>query len=184
MRFAITIAILLLASALILATIAFISYDVLTFQSRRSDISALIARSTTDEQIISPKISHLVHVSLNGHAAAFVARILIDELHVPWLRKGQLGWHITAALWQGCVALHLTEQEQMTLIASRSYMGNGRYGFSAEAMARFQHPLSEASLSELSTLVALTHSPTAYASSPERLAQRRDWLLSQVQSGF
>jgi len=176
------IATALLALVLLLLLSLFIGYDLSAFQSRKVEISTLLAQATRDERQLSPRTSNLVRVSTGGKTAALSARILIDELRVPRIGESMLGWHATSLLWWAYCAVHLSEQERLTLIASRSSMGNGRYGYSAEALVRFQRPLSSLSLPEAATLVALTHSPSLFASSPERLARRRDWLLHQMQN--
>jgi membrane carboxypeptidase/penicillin-binding protein PbpC len=172
----------LLALALVLPVSLFIGYDLSAFQSRKAEISTLLSQATHDERQLSPQMSGLVRVSTGGNTTTLSARILIEELRVPQVGESMFGWHATSLLWWAYCAIHLSEQERLTLIASRSWMGNGRYGYSAEALARFQRPLSSLSLAEAATLVALAHSPSLFASSPERLARRRDWLLRQMQN--
>ena len=167
----------------VLPILLFAGYDLTEFQSRRSDIASLISGASADERNPSLATISLVRNSLGGKTSAFAARLLLDKLHIPWVTKGMFGWHATSALWWACVAIHLSEQEQVTIIASHSYMGNARYGFSTESTARFNKPLSSLSTAEIATVVALTKAPSLYASSPERLAQRRDWLLSTLSNG-
>lgn len=181
MQFTARITAALLALALLLPLSLFICYDLSAFQSRKGEIAALISQATPDETHLSPQVAHLIRVSTSGTTATLSARILIDELHVPRAGASMLGWHATNLLWWVYCTIHLSEQERLTLIASRSDMGRWRYGFSAEAVARFQRPLSSLSLAETATLVALADNPSVFGSSPERLVHRRDWLLSQVQ---
>lgn len=176
------IATALLALVLLLLLCLFIGYDLSAFQSRKVEISTLLSQATRDEKHLSPPVASLVRVSTGGKTAALSARILIDELRVPQVGESMLGWHATSLLWWAYCGIHLSEQERLTLIASRSWMGNGRHGYSAEALVRFGRPLSSLSLPEAATLFALTHSPSLYASSPSQLARRRDWLLRQVQN--
>lgn len=176
------IATALLALVLLLLLSLFIGYDLSAFQSRKAEISTLLSQATRDERRLSPQVASLVRVSTGGSTATRSARILIEELRVPQVGESMLGWHATSLLWWAYCAIHLSEQERLTLIASRSWMGNGRYGYSAEALVRFGRPLSSLSLPEAATLVALAHSPSLFASSSERLARRRDWLLRQMQN--
>jgi membrane carboxypeptidase/penicillin-binding protein len=104
---------------------------------------------------------------------------LIQDLKAPSTTHGMLGWHTTNALWWGLVAIHMSEEEQVTLIASRSYMGNHRYGLSVESRARFGRPLNELSLEEMATLVAIISAPSLYLLSPERLNTRKEWLIQE-----
>ena len=77
----------------------------------------------------------------------------------------------------------MDEDEQVTILASRSYMGNHRYGLSTESLARFGKPLAKLNQEEKATLVALTHAPSIYLKSPKRLEKRKKWLLQEFKNG-
>ncbi len=183
MHYTAKIAAALVALVLVMTLFLFIGYNLPAFQGRKGEIATLISHATPDETHLSPQVANLIRISAGKNISALSARILINELHVPSANEGNLGWHATTLLWWAYSTVHLSEHEQLTLIASRSDMGNGRYGYSAEALARFQRPLSSLSLPEAATLVALTYSPSVYDSSPVRLIRRRDWLLRQMQNG-
>jgi hypothetical protein len=99
------------------------------------------------------------------------------ELNVSPPEKGMLHWHATNLLWWNLVSLHLPKREQIALVASRP----GR-GYSAASQSLFRRPLFALSADEAATVVALAFAPNYYRAHPERLAQRRDFLLSKLQS--
>jgi membrane carboxypeptidase/penicillin-binding protein PbpC len=81
-------------------------------------------------------------------------------------------------LWRALVALHLSEQTQIALIAARAPMGEHVRGFAAAAEARFGRPLGRLDVRDLATLVAVSQAPSASEAS---LARRRDGLLLRLQ---
>jgi membrane peptidoglycan carboxypeptidase len=81
------------------------------------------------------------------------------------------------------VWLHLSEREQITLIASRSYMGQGMRGYSAASQALFNRPLALLSLEEAATLVAIPYCASCFHSKREGWEVRRDAILSRLQAG-
>lgn len=183
MRMAVRAVIFLLVALLVLPFIGFGVYDFVAFQSRRESFEKLLSAAAPGESAPSPTLIRLIHISTHNRTAAITARILIQDLKVPLTTHGMLGWHTTNALWRGLVALHMSDEEQVTLIASRSYMGNNRYGLSVEAKARFGRPLTELNLEEMATLVAISSAPSLYISSPERLNTRKEWLILEFRNG-
>jgi len=183
MRRAVRVAILMLVVLLALPFIGFGIYDLAAFQSRRTLIEQIVSAASPDERNPSPALKRLVQISMHNRTEVFTARILIQDLKIPLITHGMLGWHATNALWSKLVAFHMSEEEQVTLIISRSYMGNSRYGYFAESTSRFGHPLSELSLEELATLVAISHAPSLYLSSTERLNARKEWLIHEYKNG-
>ena len=129
-----------------------------------------------------PQVFALLKTSWQGGAPTFiVTRHLMRDLQVPSIGTGMLAWHLTATLWEACIWLHLPEQEQLSIIASRSYLGHGRYGYSATAHALYGRPLSALSQEEAATLVVLSRYPMA-DEAPERLARWRARLISRRQA--
>ncbi|WP_028452976.1 transglycosylase domain-containing protein [Chitinilyticum aquatile] len=167
-----------LASGLALLCIgvllALLVYNFAIFQPHRHVISELLAKATAEERALPPAMRHLLKTSLCGKESTYTARLIWRSCNPDCAPAGSV---IEPWLWEKLVQLHLSEDEQYGLIASSSYMGNGRYGFSNEAMARFQRPLASLSETEMATLVALVRAPSAYSSSAERLSKARDTLL-------
>lgn len=183
MRRIVRVVIFMLATLLALPLIGYGVYDLVVFQSRRDAIELLLSAAAPDERAPSPTLKRLIQISTHNRTAVLSARILIQDLKVQSVAHGMLGWHTTNVLWRGLVTLHMSQEEQVTLIVSRSYMGNNRYGFSDEAKARFGRPLTELSLEELATLVVFSSAPSLYLSSPERLNTRKEWLIQELRNG-
>jgi membrane carboxypeptidase/penicillin-binding protein PbpC len=99
------------------------------------------------------------------------------------MRSPSLWWHTRSLLWWACIWLHFSEREQITIIASRSYMGRDMRGFSAASLAIFNRPLALLSLEEAATLVAIPRCPNCFHNGRKDWAVRRDWLLSRLQAG-
>jgi hypothetical protein len=170
--------IIFLGCTFAIPTILFATYDVLAFQSRQSEITKIFEAASPDERNPPPLLQKLLEASLGGRTAAYAAKLLTLRLSIPKVPGGQ---HAKSLLWWALVALHFDERQQITLIASLNYMGNNRFGMSTESLARFNRPMSALSRDELATLVAITHSPSWYASSPELLNKRKEFLLTQIQ---
>lgn len=171
-----------ISTLLALPFAAFAVYDLVVFQSQRENIDKLLASASPDERQPTESLRRLFRISLNDHTAAFAARVLIREL--PVRINGTLGWHTTNVLWWGLVALHLSEDEQVALITSRSYMGRHAYGFSAESVARFGRPLGSLTVEEEAALVALCHAPSLYSKEPNLLVMRTEWLLRELHNSL
>ena len=176
--------IIVVAAAVAVPPVGFFVYDLVVFQPRLKELDALLAHASAAEREPSTDIQRLVEASNDGHVSTLAARLLVRRLHIPAVVEGEGGWHLTTGLWSTLVALHLPRERQVAVVVSWSYMGNDRYGYSSEAVARYGRSLSVLSLDELATVVALNHAPEWYSSSPERLAKRRDWLLSRIREGL
>ena len=88
------------------------------------------------------------------------------------------GWR--SFLWGKLADLHLSTQEQITVVVSLAYMGSNRYGFPAASQAIYGKPIDLLSPTESATLVALASAPSYYESHPEMLLKRRDQLLAKA----
>lgn len=156
--------------------LGFIAYDVLYFQPHRSQIAQMVASATEEERNPPETIVHLMRVAIGrgfAQETAFVLQQLIDE------RTRRSNWHFRVALWWACVAVHLSEREQIAIIASQ----RGLRGFSAASQKLFQRPLASLSLSQAATILAIYPAPNYYLAKHEALAVRRDRLLSRLESG-
>lgn len=162
--------------------LSFATYDLVVFQGRREEIRAIGQRATAEEAALPPQVVALLKASWHRSGPEpIVTRQLMRELFpAPRTAGSKLGWHLTSMMWEACIHLHLSEQEQLAIIASRSYLGHDHYGFSAEAQARYGRPLSALSQHEAATLVALSRHPAA-GDVPERLARMRESLVRQAE---
>jgi hypothetical protein len=177
------------AGALIVVIVAlllgFVAWDVLVFQPQRPQIDQLIASATEEERDPPEAVVQLVRAASFQRVALKTYWILVSDPTNPTNEAkpmSSLRWHTRGLLWWLCLSLHLSEREQIALIVSRSYMGQGMRGYSAASQALFNRPLSSLSIEEAATIVALYPAPNYYHARPEALAQRRDWLLSKLQA--
>jgi hypothetical protein len=186
MRKTFRILVILTLTAVSLPLIAFLGYDLFEYQPRREDIQRLLAAATPEEKSPPPAMSRMLNAAYKKKDFAYLpyqaARILIKELGI-YREGGSIShWHATGTLWTALGALHLSKQEQATLVYSRSYLGKGVYGYSALSQSLFQRPMSALSPSEAATLVVVSfHS--GLLESPDRLAMHRDLLLDEAQNG-
>jgi hypothetical protein len=180
MRKAIKLTVLIVALMLALPVIGFIGYDIFCFQLRHAEIEKIIVSATEEDRNPPESVVQLLHIA-NPSLTSLASRILVTELDVAPKKGGMLLWHATGILWRSLVSIHLSEQEQITIIASRSYMGFDHLGFSAAAMSLYTRPLSSLSTSEAASIVALPFAPSHYINHPEALAKKRDSLLMKLQ---
>ncbi len=156
---------------------AYALYDLLVFQPRMGEIEQRIAQATEDERAPPESLKALMIFSSRGVLSGYVTRRLIMQLPVAY--AGTLDWHVTNLLWEGLVALHLNEEEKVTLWLTDADMGALGRGFSQAAEAYFDKPLGALSLEEQATLIVLVRGPSHYLQHPERLASRRGQLLNR-----
>jgi len=153
---------------------AFFGYDLLYFQPQRAKMTEIADSFSQSGQTIPEPMIRLLHIAHGKPLGVHVAKImLVGSEHHSQLQH---------FLWGKLVDLHLSEGEQIRIIAARTYLGDKIYGFPQAAQAMFKKSLSELSASELATLVFLMKSPNHYRESPERLAQGRDSLLMRLNS--
>jgi membrane carboxypeptidase/penicillin-binding protein len=73
--------------------------------------------------------------------------------------------------------MHLSAAELSTFFLSQAHMGPGVRGFSQAAQTFLATDLSTVSLPQAARLMAISHAPSAYLASPQRLASREARLL-------
>lgn len=173
----------MLTALVLVPTLLFFAYDMLVYQARRADLLVMIHNASPEERQLPPRVVGLIRKASGGNLSDLAARVLVQRLNVPKvLFDSQLGGHAAQVLWWALVALHVSEQDQLTVIAKCAPTGyyDGCYGLSGEALARFQRPLSALSMEEAATLVALIDHPELSSDDRSKhLAMRRDWLLSK-----
>jgi hypothetical protein len=162
--------------------VGFIVWDVLYFQPQRPYIAQLTALATEEERNPPEIIVRLMRADTGGHIALRAYWVLVGDPTNPTKKEyvSNFRWQMRGLLWWMCMRLHLSEHEQVTLIASRSYMGRDMRGYSAASQAIFKRPLALLSLEEAATLVAIPHCVNCYHRGS---TVRRDRLLSRLQAG-
>jgi hypothetical protein len=149
------------------------------FAPYRPGIAKLIETADPEERKLPPPVGDLLLCSLHGRTTRGATGDLIVEFD-PDAVKSPDAWKRAYPGWGLFVVMHYSEQERLTVIAHLAYTGGGRHGLSKTSQALFERPLSELSLTEAGTLVALVGSPGLY-NKPDRLAERRDRLLARCQ---
>jgi len=165
--------------------LCFAYYDLTEFQPRRDDIARLIAPAHPDERSPPAMLRKLLLTDQHGDPSWTVTRILLSDLEVPRGMRGGLGWHGTGFLWWQLVRIHLSHEEQLVILCSRSFLGRRAYGYEAGARAYFGRPLDQLTDAELATLVVVARWPSRW-NQPEafnEIAAPRDRLLAHTRSG-
>lgn len=179
--FARTIATLVFIVILAL-TAGFAAFDRFYFQPQRPQIPQLIAAATQEERNPPDAVLRLVRAASSQRIASWTYRVLYHDQTNPTQIMGySAGAHfpeLRGLLWRACLWLHLSEQERVTLIASRSrfYLGRHILGYAAASQALFNRPLASLSKEEAATLVIGWQLGCFYGNSAY-CAQRRDALL-------
>lgn len=159
----------ILAIALLTLAAMITNYDIVHFQPVLSE-----ARKKAQATALTPMLARHLQVAHGSSLQFHTAKVLLLQSDMP----GTDG--LTAFYWGKLVEFHLSHSEQLSIIASQAFLGAGHYGFPAAAQAMFGKSVDQLSASESATLVALLLSPSHYLANPERLAQRRDYLLDQA----
>ncbi|MFT5722295.1 MAG: penicillin-binding protein 1A [Motiliproteus sp.] len=78
----------------------------------------------------------------------------------------------------------LTKNEILELYVNKIYLGNRAYGIQAAAHVYYGRDIDELSLAELAMIAGLPKAPSTYnpLANPPRALERRDWILSRMQS--
>ena len=169
-----------LAGAAIALLLAFLYYDITEFESRRGEIAQLIADGHPAERRPPGTLRRLLLTEHRGDLTVSVTRILLNDLQVPWVTHGQLGWAFTRLLWHRLVRLHLSQEEQLAVLCSRSFLGRRSYGYETAAQRYFQRPLDRLTQQELALLVVLSRWPSHWERVDHRdgILRARDALMA------
>lgn len=168
----------LLSAAVLIPLVGLLAYDALAFQPHHKEIRAILAAAEPEDRSPPELVQRLVLAQDSTIPSVPVARHLLTQF-VPDHRGGMLGWHGRFFLWDLMVRIHLSRKEQLGLYCSLAHNGEGA-GLNSLAQRMYQKPLGLLSPTETATVVAYLHAPGMYAQNPERLAERRDLLLSRV----
>jgi transglycosylase-like protein len=157
--------------------VAFLCYDGVAFQSRRADIDALIAAAHPLDRHPPAPLRDLLMTSQGNDLSIVSSRQIVLALQTA-PPKG-LAWHSKSALWWILVRMHLSQDEQLAIVCSRTYLGNQNRGFQAGAVRNFGRNLDALSEWELATLVVYSGWPNRY-SDPERAQDLREATVSLI----
>ena len=162
--------------------LAFLYYDVTEFQPRKDEIEQLIANAHSDERKPPTTLGRLLLTEHHDDLSMQASRLLLFNLNVPQKWPDGVNRHLQGALWWLLVRLHLSKDDQLTIICSGTFLGRRSYGFEAGAHTYFERPLGALSDKELATLVIIRRWPARW-SKPERredVAAAADSLLARA----
>ena len=74
-----------------------------------------------------------------------------------------------------------SKDEILQLYLNEIPYGSTNYGIQSASLAYFDKDVSELSLAQSATLAALPQAPSAFLNNPERLKERRDWILRSME---
>jgi len=168
------------AIALLVPMVGFLYYDLTRFQPHTDQISRIIAEAHPSERSSPPLLRKLVSEP-RGELSLDASRLLVFKLK-PGATRGNLHWKSTSLLWWLLVKVHLSEDEQLAIVCSASFLGQRVYGFEAGANTFFHRPLNRLTDSELATLAVRARNPSRWqrADRQEELAKAADRLLARV----
>jgi hypothetical protein len=160
-------------------------YDFKAFQPHRARIDALISSAHPAERQPPAALKELLLVEFESDTSWSATRILLSKLDLPAARSSGC-WHFKSFLWWRLVRLHLSEDDQITLIVSQSYLGRRSIGFAAGARVWFDRPLEALDEAELATLVVLMRWPSRFSESSNAglLNAARDRWLERKRAAF
>jgi Transglycosylase len=184
MRRLLTIAAWLLAALLAAPFVALAAFDIAVFQPRMPEIRSFLAQAAPEERSPPPSLLRVVRASHPHHFSGQVARLLVQKLNAYPTEGGMLRWHATGGAWWTMVALHLSEQEQVTLFLALSFMRNGVSGFANAAPKLVGTPLDSVSLEQAARLVVIAKAPTHFLDNPERLARLSAELAARARDAL
>lgn len=73
-----------------------------------------------------------------------------------------------------------TKDEILQLYLNEIPYGSTNYGIESASQAYFDKPIEEVSIAEGATLAALPQAPSMFLNNPDRLKQRRDWIIESL----
>jgi hypothetical protein len=147
------------AAICIALAIGFLVYDLRMFQPRRSEIEALIAAAHPLERSPPPMLIELHRADPGSDAswqAAWSVLVHLDERRPPRADVDRMN---RAKLWTFLLRIHLSEADRWRIVHSRTYMGEGAFGFQAGALGIFGKPLDRLTDLELAGLIVISHRP-------------------------
>ncbi len=177
---------LTLGLAVLLAILSLAVYDLRVFQPHRAEIAAIVSLAQPSEKQPPPALIDLLETEYRGDFSAIVSRTLLFDLRTPESTYRNLDSAISSLLWRQLVRIHLSHDEQRTILCSRIFLGRRAYGFSAGAREWFGKPLDALDESELASLVVVQRWPSYFAR-PENAARRqraRDDLLKRKRAAL
>lgn len=180
MHLAIKVCAMVLATLIAVAGFAALAYDIVAFRPHIPAIRAVLDAASAECRSPTDSVARLVRASHRGRLglAGGVSRDLRFKLD-PERPGGVIGWHARSAAWTLLIRLHLGDEAVLGLHCTLAYNGQD-HGLDRLSLRLFDKPLDRLTDAEAATVVAMAWSPALYAMNPDRLARRRDILLSRM----
>jgi len=171
-----------LSIALFVPLAGFLYYDLTRFQPHADEIAQLIDAAHPNDRSPPAMLRKLLREP-RGDLSLEASRLLIYKLE-PGSTRGNLKWQSTSFLWWLLAKVHLSDDEQLTIICSTTFLGKRAYGFEAGANTFFHRPLDRLTDIELATLAMRARRPSWWqlANKQEVLAKAAETLLDRVRS--
>lgn len=161
---------------------AALAFDRFTVAPALGKAAAMYARATPSEKNLSPIVRRLAMASIGSDLRLWclVSRDLLSSPPSQIEEMRTIEMQLTELSVGLLLPVHLTNNEMLALFVSRAGMGEGTRGFSQASAKYLGMPLENVTPEQAARLVAISHAPTAYIDSPERLQQATQRLLRKV----
>ena len=168
-----------LACWLLVALLAIVAtFDALVVLPAVSKVKAAVANSQPSESSPPSSIVEMLDRAYGSRLKHLVVRQVVHASQSEGQRIGISRRQLTELGLSLLLPLHVSRQEMQAAFLSQAYMGPEVTGFAAASERYIGSPLQELSREQAARLVAITHAPSIYLASPERLEQRAKLLLS------
>ena len=125
--------------------LGFLYYDLTEFQPRKAEIAQLITNAHPDERSPPVALRRLLLTEHRGDLSMQASRLLLFKLGVPQKWPDGVNRHLQGALWWLLVRLQHSEDEQLAIICSTSFLGRRAIGFEARRESELSRSRSQAS---------------------------------------
>jgi membrane peptidoglycan carboxypeptidase len=155
-----------------------VAFDVLVVLPAVSRVKAAVANSHPDESSPPSSIVEMLDRAYGSRLQQLVVRQVVHASQIEGLRITNSRRQLTELGLSLLLPLHVSRHEMQAAFLSQAYMGPDVTGFAAASKRYFGSPLQKVSREQAARLVAITHAPSIYLASPERLEKRAKLLLS------
>ena len=147
---------------------AFLTWDLVAFRPHLPEIHRILAQAAPSERDPTAMTQRLIDANLRGHVWSHVGSRLF------WRLEQQPGNnHGTRALWAIAVKLHFNRGERIALFAALAELDR-------RARQMYGRSLSALPDIDVARVLAMSYSPTYYASRPQRLERQAQRILREA----
>jgi hypothetical protein len=165
----------------VLATSSALVFEFVIVQPTLVKAGVLLASAAPSEKNLPSPVERILKIDSSKHLKFRVAREMLASQPSQFESMGTLRRQLTEFSLGLLLGIHLTNQELSTLFISQVHMGPGVRGFNQAATQYLGTNLQLVTLEQAARLVAISHAPSLYLQSTNRLEQSTAYLLSRVQ---